>query len=127
MSTNPVPSSMTSKPIFSKSLSLHAENNHFQFGVSGGLIDVGTKIDHTLYGADRFVGRVLGVHPKVYIGELEINLFFLRRLWAFVQRTRNEQRCRNWLLLIDIGSASSIQVERGQRSREDPIDFTRMH
>ncbi|KAG1822682.1 uncharacterized protein BJ212DRAFT_1585417 [Suillus subaureus] len=59
------------KPIFSKIVSEHAENNHSQFTVPGGLIGVGTKIDSTLCRADHLVGQVLGAvekPPKVYTG-----------------------------------------------------------
>lgn len=61
------------KPIFSKIMSLHAENNNLQFAVPGGLIGVGTRIDPTLCRADRLVGQVLGAVgklPKIYTGEL---------------------------------------------------------
>ena len=59
------------KPIFSRIVSLHAENNHLQFAVPGGLIGVGTKIDPTLCRADRLVGQVLGAVgklPKIFTG-----------------------------------------------------------
>lgn len=86
------------RPIFSKIVSLHAENNQLEFAVPGGLIGVGTKIDPTLCRADRLVGQVLGAVgtlPKIFTGklslcppkmctyvdiELEISLFLLRRL-----------------------------------------------
>ena len=60
------------KPIFSRIVSLHAEGNHLQFAVPGGLIGVGTKIDPTLCRADRLVGQVLGAVgklPKIFTGE----------------------------------------------------------
>jgi translation initiation factor 2 subunit 3 len=60
------------KPIFSRIMSLHAENNLLQFAVPGGLIGVGTRIDPTLCRADRLVGQVLGAVgklPKIYTGE----------------------------------------------------------
>jgi translation initiation factor 2 subunit 3 len=60
------------RPIFSKIVSLHAENNQLQFAVPGGLIGVGTKIDPTLCRADRLVGQVLGAVgtlPKIFTGE----------------------------------------------------------
>ncbi|KAE9386276.1 P-loop containing nucleoside triphosphate hydrolase protein [Gymnopus androsaceus JB14] len=63
------------QPIFSRIMSLHAENNLLQFAVLGGLIGVGTRIDPTLCRADRLVGKL----PKIHT-ELEINLFLLRRL-----------------------------------------------
>jgi translation initiation factor 2 subunit 3 len=59
------------KPIFSKIVTLLAENNQLQFAVPGGLIGVGTKIDPTLCRADRLVGQVLGAVgklPKVFTG-----------------------------------------------------------
>ncbi|KAH6554527.1 hypothetical protein KP509_1Z328000 [Ceratopteris richardii] len=69
-------------PIFSRIISLYAEQNELQFAVPGGLIGVGTTVDPTLTRADRLVGQVLGecgVLPEVYL-ELEINFFLLRRL-----------------------------------------------
>jgi translation initiation factor 2 subunit 3 len=60
------------KPIFSRIMSLHAENNLLQFAVPGGLIGVGTRIDPTLCRADRLVGQVLGAIgklPKIYTGK----------------------------------------------------------
>ncbi|KAG1821298.1 hypothetical protein EV424DRAFT_1400939 [Suillus variegatus] len=36
------------KPIFSRIVSLHAENNHLQFAIPGGLNGTGTKTDSTL-------------------------------------------------------------------------------
>jgi translation initiation factor 2 subunit 3 len=60
------------KPIFSRIMSLLAENNSLDFAVPGGLIGVGTRIDPTLCRADRLVGQVLGAVgklPKIYTGE----------------------------------------------------------
>jgi translation initiation factor 2 subunit 3 len=59
------------KPIFSRIVSLHAESNHLQFAVPGGLIGVGTMIDPTLCRADRLVGQVLGAVgklPQIFTG-----------------------------------------------------------
>lgn len=63
------------KPIFSRIVTLLAENNQLQFAVPGGLIGVGTKIDPTLCRADRLVGQVLGAVgklPKVFTGMLSL-------------------------------------------------------
>ncbi|KAG1869678.1 translation protein [Suillus tomentosus] len=60
------------KPVSSRIVSLHAENNRLQLAVSGGLIGIPTKFDPTLCRADRLVGQVLGAIeklPKVYTGE----------------------------------------------------------
>jgi len=65
------------KPIFSRIMSLHAENNLLSFAVPGGLIGVGTRIDPTLCRADRLVGQVLGAVgklPKIYTGEASLLL-----------------------------------------------------
>jgi translation initiation factor 2 gamma subunit (eIF-2gamma) len=67
------------KPIFSRIMSLHAENNLLQFAVPGGLIGVGTRIDPTLCRADRLVGQVLGAVgklPKIYTGTLPSHISY---------------------------------------------------
>lgn len=64
------------QPIFSRIVSLHAENNQLQFAVPGGLIGVGTRIDPTLCRADRLVGQVLGAVgklPDVYAGAYHVH------------------------------------------------------
>lgn len=61
-------------PIISRIVSLHAEQNHLQYAVPGGLIGVGTSIDPTLCRADRLVGHVLGAPgqlPSIYTGALD--------------------------------------------------------
>lgn len=45
------------RPIFSKIVSLFAEQNQLQYAVPGGLIGVGTKIDPTLCRGDRLVSN----------------------------------------------------------------------
>lgn len=59
------------KPIFSKIVTLLAEQNELKYAVPGGLIGVGTTIDPTLCRADRLVGQVLGLPgklPQIYTG-----------------------------------------------------------
>jgi len=101
------------RPIFSRIVSLHAENNQLEFAVPGGLIGVGTKIDPTLCRADRLVGQVLGAVgklPKIFT-ELEISLFLLRRLLGVKTEDKKQTKVRkldkNELLLINIGSTST--------------------
>ena len=56
-------------PIYSRIVSLFAEQNPLQYAVPGGLIGVGTTVDPTLTRADRLVGQVLGAVgalPDVY-------------------------------------------------------------
>lgn len=45
-------------PIYSRIVSLFAEQNELQFAVPGGLIGVGLTVDPTLTRADRLVGQV---------------------------------------------------------------------
>ena len=73
---------MKCTPIYSRIISLYAEQNDLQYAVPGGLIGVGTKVDPTLTRADRLVGQVLGLKdhlPEVFT-EIEISFYLLRRL-----------------------------------------------
>lgn len=98
-------------PIYSRIVSLKAEDNNLQYAVPGGLIGVGLTVDPTLTRADRLVGQVLGEvgHlPHVYT-ELEINFFLLRRLLG-VRTTSGEKQgkvtklSKGEVLMLNIGS-----------------------
>ncbi|KAL6548248.1 Eukaryotic translation initiation factor 2 subunit 3 [Orobanche gracilis] len=101
-------------PIYSRIVSLFAEQNELQFAVPGGLIGVGTTMDPTLTRADRLVGQVLGEVgslPEVYV-ELEVNFFLLRRLLGV--RTKDTERqgkvsklTKGEILMVNIGSMST--------------------
>jgi translation initiation factor 2 subunit 3 len=90
------------QPIYSRIVSLHAETNHLQFAVPGGLIGVGTKIDPTLCRADRLVGQVLGAVgklPQIFTGtfttttihsQVKRSEFFLYFLYFFFLRVELE-------------------------------------
>lgn len=101
-------------PIYSRIVSLFAEQNELQFAVPGGLIGVGTTMDPTLTRADRLVGQVLGEVgslPEVYV-ELEVNFFLLRRLLGV--RTKDTERqgkvtklAKGEMLMLNIGSMST--------------------
>ncbi|KAI7134885.1 Eukaryotic translation initiation factor 2 subunit, partial [Hortaea werneckii] len=101
------------KPIFSRVVSLFAENNPLKFAVPGGLIGVGTRIDPTLCRADRLVGFVLGLKgklPKIYT-ELEVNYFLLRRLLgvktADGKQAKVAKLAKNEVLMVNIGSTAT--------------------
>lgn len=101
------------KPIFSRVVSLFAENNSLKFAVPGGLIGVGTRIDPTLCRADRLVGFVLGLKgklPKIYT-ELEVNYFLLRRLLgvktADGKQAKVAKLAKNEVLMVNIGSTAT--------------------
>lgn len=72
----------TCRPLRSRIVSLHAEQNHLQFAVPGGLIGVGTLVDPALCRADRLLGMVMssvGKGPSIYV-EIRAEVFLLRRL-----------------------------------------------
>ncbi|KAJ3209885.1 hypothetical protein HDU83_004220 [Entophlyctis luteolus] len=107
------------RPIYSRIISLLAENNELKFAVPGGLIGVGTKIDPTICRADRLVGQVLGAVgklPAIYT-EIEVNFFLLRQLLGVKsgssgaggegkKQAKVEKLTKNEVLLANIGSTS---------------------
>nr|CAG29670.1 translation initiation factor 2 gamma subunit [Forficula auricularia] len=105
---------ITCRPIFSRIVSLYAEQNELQFAVPGGLIGVGTKIEPTLCRADRLVGQVLGAVgalPEMYI-ELEVSYYLLKRLLGVRMEgdkkgAKVQKLTRNEVLLVNIGSLST--------------------
>lgn len=101
------------RPIFSKIVSLFAEQNDLQFAVPGGLIGVGTKIDPTLCRGDRLVGQVLGAVgnlPPVF-NEIVVNYFLLRRLLgvktADKKQSKVQKLAKGEILMVNIGSTST--------------------
>ncbi|XP_064072264.1 eukaryotic translation initiation factor 2 subunit 3-like isoform X2 [Vanessa tameamea] len=105
---------LTCRPIFSRIVSLFAEQNELQYAVPGGLIGVGTKIEPTLCRADRLVGQVLGAVgalPGIFV-KLEVSYYLLKRLLGV--RTEGDKKAakvqkltRNEALLVNIGSLST--------------------
>ena len=105
---------MKCSPIFSRIISLYAEQNDLQYAVPGGLIGVGTKIDPTLTRADRLVGQVLGLKghlPEVFI-EVEVSYYLLRRLLGVKTQEGTKQAkvtklSKGEMLMVNIGSVST--------------------
>jgi translation initiation factor 2 subunit 3 len=102
------------KPIRSRIMSLHAENNLLNYAVPGGLIGVGTKIDPTLTRGDRLVGHVLG-HPAklpaIFV-EIEVKYYLLRRLLGV--KVEGEAKAgkvtklkKGEILMVNIGSTAA--------------------
>ena len=102
------------KPIYSRIVSLFAEQNSLQYAVPGGLIGVGTKIDPTLCRGDRLVGHVLGAVgtlPDIFT-EIEITYFLLRRLLGVRTETGKKaakvaKLSKAEILMVNIGSLST--------------------
>jgi translation initiation factor 2 subunit 3 len=114
-------------PLFSRILSLFAEQNDLQFAVPGGLIGVGTLIDPTLTRADRLVGQVLGSvgHLPQIFTEIEVSYYLLRRLLG-VKTTEGEKQgkvqklAKGEILMLNIGSTSTggrIQAVRADLAK----------
>ncbi|KAG1814460.1 hypothetical protein EV424DRAFT_1135125 [Suillus variegatus] len=101
------------KPVSSRIVSLHAENNHLQLAVSGGLIDIPTKFDPMLCRADRLVGQVLGAiekFPKVYTEEKK--------------QTKVSKLAKNELPVTNIGSTSTSEQVMGVRGDLAKVQLT---
>jgi len=101
-------------PVFSKIVSLFAEENDLKYAVPGGLIGVGTKIDPSLCRADRLVGQVLGEGGKLpnVFGELEVNFFLLRRLLGVrtegdSKQSKVQKLQKGEVIMVNIGSTST--------------------
>lgn len=100
-------------PIFSKIVSLFAEENELQYAVPGGLIGVGTRIDPTLTRADRLVGQVLGEVGKLpdIFHELEISFFLLSKLLGVKGEGESKGKIaklqKGEVLMVNIGSTST--------------------
>jgi translation initiation factor 2 subunit 3 len=105
---------MKCTPIFSRIMSLYAEQNDLQYAVPGGLIGVGTKIDPTLTRADRLVGQVLGLRnhlPEVFT-EVEVSFYLLRRLLGVktqegTKQAKVQKLTKGEVLMVNIGSTST--------------------
>mmetsp|Transcript_20526 Transcript_20526/g.29461 ORF Transcript_20526/g.29461 Transcript_20526/m.29461 type:complete len:498 (+) Transcript_20526:102-1595(+) len=105
---------MKCTPIYSRIMSLYAEQNDLQYAVPGGLIGVGTKIDPTLTRADRLVGQVLGLRdhlPDVFT-EVEISFYLLRRLLGVkttegTKQAKVQKLSKGEVLMVNIGSTAT--------------------
>eukprot|EP01015_Nassula_variabilis_P027394 TRINITY_DN5608_c0_g1_i1.p2 TRINITY_DN5608_c0_g1~~TRINITY_DN5608_c0_g1_i1.p2 ORF type:complete len:219 (+),score=60.13 TRINITY_DN5608_c0_g1_i1:752-1408(+) len=102
-------------PIFSKIVSLLAEQNNLLYAVPGGLIGVGLKVDPALTRSNKLVGNVLGHKgqlPDVYF-ELDIKYFLLRRLLGVKTDATSQKQDKvrkiasGETLMINVGSTST--------------------
>ncbi|CAN1323893.1 Eukaryotic translation initiation factor 2 subunit 3 [Linum perenne] len=96
-------------PIYTRIVSLYAEQNELQFAVPGGLIGVGTTMDPTLTRADRLVGQVLGQTgslPEVFV-ELEVNRLIGVRTKGTERQGKVSKLVKGEILMLNIGSMST--------------------
>nr|TKW35365.1 hypothetical protein SEVIR_2G366300v2 [Setaria viridis] len=96
-------------PIYSRIVSLYAEQNELQFAVPGGLIGVGTTMDPTLTRADRLVGQVLGEVgslPDVYV-ELEMDGNSRVRTKGTEKAGKVSKLTKGEILMLNLGSMST--------------------
>ena len=100
------------KPLFTRIISLNAENNSLKYAVPGGLIGVGTTLDSSISKSDRLAGQVAGVVgslPPVFI-EIQIKFYLLTRLLG-VEGNDNEASVtplvKGETLMINIGSSNA--------------------
>ena len=103
----------TCSPIFTRVISLFAEDNSLLYAIPGGLIAAGTLIDPSLTKADALVGNIIGYKgslPDVY-DELSIEYYLLRRLVGVKSEGEGESNKitkiqKGELLLVNVGSTS---------------------
>ncbi|CAI0465084.1 unnamed protein product [Linum tenue] len=100
---------MKCTPIYTRIVSLFAEQNELQFAVPGGLIGVGTTMDPTLTRADRLVGQVLGdigSLPDVFV-ELEVKRLIGVRTKGSEKQGKVSKLAKAEILMLNIGSMST--------------------
>ncbi|EJW03460.1 small GTP-binding protein domain [Edhazardia aedis USNM 41457] len=70
------------RPFLSTVLSLKTEQNFLNFGITGGLIGVGTNLDPHVARGDKLVGQIMGIKgylPKIYC-ELDIQYTLFKKI-----------------------------------------------
>jgi len=114
------------KPIRSRIVSMHAENNSLQYAVPGGLIGVGTMIDPTQTRSDKLVGQICG-HPnklpEVFI-TIEVKYHLLRRLLGV--KTDGDSKAgkvaklkKKEVLMVNIGSTAAGGIIESIKEGDD--------
>ncbi|KAL3102136.1 hypothetical protein niasHS_003545 [Heterodera schachtii] len=126
--------SVQCRPIYSRIVSLFAEQNQLQYAVPGGLIGVGTQIDPTICRGDRLVGHVLGAVgtlPDIFT-DIEVSYHLLRRLLgvrteAGKKAAKVSKLAKGEVLMVNIGSLSTggrviaVKGDAAKIALTDPI------
>ena len=117
---------LTCKPLFSKVVSLLAEDNDLLYAIPGGLIGAGLNLDPYLCKGDKLVGSIIGKPgdlPSVY-EELVVDYHLLKRLVGVQSQnlsgTDKVQKIYNGeVLLVNVGSTSTgakvLSVNSGKK------------
>lgn len=117
-------------PIYTRIVSLKAENNNLIYAIPGGLIGVGLKVDPYLTKGNRLIGKILG-HPgklpDIY-NKIVVKTYLLQRLLGIksgakamgqVGKIRKQE-----VLLINVGSTSvGSLVSQIEGENSDIITF----
>ncbi|XP_062005550.1 eukaryotic translation initiation factor 2 subunit gamma-like [Rosa rugosa] len=93
-------------PLYSRIVSLFAEENELQFAVPGGLIGVGTTLDPALARGDKLVGQVVGdvgSLPDVY-AQLEVHYHMTK---GSADKKGLSKLSKNDIVMLNIGSKAT--------------------
>lgn len=99
--------------IYSRIISLQADENHLMYAVPGGLIGVGMKLDPYITRSDRLVGQIIGHPGKMpdVVVEVDAQYYLLRRLLGVKSegdksKSKVQKLKVDETLMINIGSTS---------------------
>lgn len=126
ISKNSSTGEMGCKPLFSRIVSLLAENNQLLYAIPGGLIGAGLNIDPHLSKGDRLVGNIIGTPgdlPEVY-DELNIKYSLMRRLVGVKSdglsgSDKVSKITKGEVLLVNVGSTSTGAKVMSINSRDE--------
>ena len=120
----------TVTPIYSRIVSLRAENNDLIYAIPGGLIGVGLKVDPFLTRANKLIGRILG-HPgklpPINVS-IEVKTHLLKNILGLKRGDKalahiGEIRVSE-ILLVNVGSTSiGSTVKEVKGEKNDIVTF----
>ena len=117
-------------PIYSRIVSLKAENNDLIYAIPGGLIGVGLKVDPSIARGDSLAGKILGYPgklPEIYV-TIIVKIHLLKRVLGI---KRTEKDIANMgeikigeILLVNAGSTSvGAKVKEINKDNKEIITF----
>ena len=96
-------------PIYTKIISLHAENNKLNIAYPGGLIGIGTTLDSSLTKGNGLVGKMIGYPGTLpdILTEINVKYSLLKELIGtkdIENQTKIQKFVKNEMLMINVGS-----------------------